>query len=93
MKFEWDINKEERNIQKHGIDFTMAATLFLDSGRIEFYDEEHSNEEDRFITIGRLPGTLTVITLVYTERGDSIRIISARISTKEERSAYYEKQN
>ena len=93
MKFEWDENKEKTNFIKYGIDFRTAALVFCVDFRIETFDEAHSNfEEDRYITIGMIHGTITVIMVVYTERADTIRIISARIATKREREAYYHGQ-
>lgn len=88
MKFEWDEEKERINIEKHGIDFRTAVQVFLDENRIEFYDENHSTEEERYITIGIVGRRMIVITLVYTERTDVIRVISARQATKIERDAY-----
>ncbi len=89
MKFEWDDNKEETNIQKHGIDFSTAALVFGDDNRIEKYDQRHSNNEDRYITIGMIKGALVVITVVYTERKDVVRIISARLADKREKEEYF----
>ena len=86
MKFEWDIKKEKINIEKHGISFKTASLVFNDENRIEYYDQLHSADEDRFITIG-LVGK--VIVVVYTERLSKYRIISARPATKEERRRYY----
>lgn len=86
--FEWDAEKERKNIQKHGISFHIARRVFDDPYRIEIYDEAHSIEEDRFDTIGMVNDVLFV---VYTERRDRIRIISARIATPEERSFYYDR--
>ena len=85
--FEWDEDKEQSNIQKHGIDFTIASQVFFDESRIEFFDIDHSTgDEERFITIGAVGRILTV---VYTERSESLRIISARIATRKERNTYY----
>ena len=56
MLFEWDDVKEKINIAKHGIDFGTAALVFRDENRIEFYDEAHSTDEDRYITIGQING-------------------------------------
>ncbi len=87
LQFEWDDIKEKLNIQKHGIDFQSASFVFLDPLRLEFYDKSHSSdEEDRFITIGFVQQVLTV---VYTERGERLRIISARKADRKERDAYY----
>lgn len=92
MQFEWDDEKEQRNIKKHGIDFSTAALVFGDNNRIEKYDDLHSDEEDRYITIGSIGGVAVVVMVVYTERGTAVRIISARMATKREREAYYHAQ-
>lgn len=90
MKFEWDENKSRINLEKHGIDFETAMLVFNDSQRIEIYDFEHSIEEDRYNTIGMVNDVLFV---VYTERKDNIRLISARLATKAERSIYYDEDS
>ena len=90
MRFEWDDNKEQINIAKHGIDFTTAARVFEDENRLELYDEAHSDTEDRYITIGEINGVAIIVFVVYTERDDAIRLISARKATKQERRAYYD---
>ena len=85
--FEWDENKEKINIAKHGIDFATASHVFLDPNRIEYYDASHSAlAEERYVTIGYVEDIMTV---VYTDRKSALRIISARISTKREKRAYY----
>lgn len=89
MLFEWDENKEKINIAKHGLDFSTAALVFSDQNRLEWFDEIHSDDEDRYITIGEINGIAIVLMVVYTERGDAIRIISARKATKQERRMYY----
>lgn len=87
MRFEWDDNKNILNKQKHGISFETAALVFNDANRIEFYDNIHSTEiEERYITIGRAGNVLFV---VFTERKDKKRIISARMADKNERRLYY----
>ena len=83
---EWDDNKNKINIQKHGISFETAALVFADEDRIEFFDELHSIDEDRYIVLGCVHGILYV---VYTMRGDFARIISARMATNRERGIYY----
>lgn len=90
MTFEWDSEKEKANIRKHGIDFTTAARVFGDSNRLELYDEAHSETEERYITIGAINGIMYVVFVVYTEREDAIRLISARKATPQERSLYYD---
>lgn len=93
MQFEWDEEKERINISKHGIDFSTAALVFGDNDRIEKYDDLHSAEEDRYITIGSINGMTVVVMVVYTEREEAIRIISARLATKREKEAYYNAEN
>ena len=88
MLFEWDENKEKINISKHGLDFSTAALVFRDQNRLEWFDELHSDYEDRYITIGEINGIAVVLMVVYTERGDAIRLISARKATKQERRMY-----
>ena len=90
IKIEWDDEKDEINFKKHHIHFSSAAFVFLDENRLEFFDEKHSKEEDRFIVIGIVE---EVIFVIYTERKNSLRIISARIATKKERELYYEKNS
>ena len=85
--FEWDEEKNEINRQKHGIRFELALRVFYDENRVEEYDEIHSEDEDRYISIGYVNGVLVVI---HTDRGEAIRIISARPADKKERLKYYE---
>ena len=85
LKFVWDSEKEKINRKKHGISFETAARVFLDENYIDDFDKEHSDFEDRII--GRVGKILTVI---YTEREDRNRIISARPSDKQEEDLYYE---
>lgn len=87
MEFEWDEIKNEKNKRNHGISFETAAFVFNDVNRIEIYDALHSKiNEDRYITIGKVRKILYV---VYTEREDKIRIISARLAEKKEKEIYY----
>lgn len=91
IKFQWDDNKERINISKHGLSFRVAATVFNDDDRLEIFDQKHSTaEEERYITIGRIEGTVVVIMVVHTERDDVIRIISARYATANEERWYYD---
>ena len=84
--FEWDSEKAKRNKIKHGIGFRLATRVFEDEDRIERYDEEHSQEEARWQVIGMVENILFV---VYTERGDKTRLISAREATDQEKEWYY----
>ena len=83
---EWDDAKNESNYQKHGIRFETAAYIFNDVDRIEFFDSEHSDDEDRYYTIGKVGEVMFVL---YTERGEVLRLISARYATKTEEEMYY----
>lgn len=89
MEFEWDTNKAIANIQKHGVSFTEAATVFGDPLSMTYSDLDHSIDENRFITIG-LSSSGKLLILAHTDRGDRIRIISARETTGRERRFYEE---
>lgn len=92
MRFEWDPVKDKANQAKHGLSFEEASELFeADHDYVEIYDQEHSEEEDRFIAIG--PIRRGVIVVAYTERDDDVlRIVSARMATKKERQAFEESE-
>ncbi|MCD9188551.1 MAG: BrnT family toxin [Pyrinomonadaceae bacterium] len=88
--FEWDIEKAEANLKKHGISFYEAETAFEDFYAIEEFDDEHSNaDESRFKMLAMSAEKILVV--VYTMRGENYRIISAREAEKYERELY-EKQ-
>ena len=89
IRFDWDPNKEISNLSKHGISFTEAKSVFLDENAIEFYDDEHSEWEDRFLLLG-FSTKLRLLMICHCYRGDEgiIRIISARKATKEEAKFY-----
>lgn len=87
---EWDDAKDAINFEKHCIHFSSAALVFTDENRLEFYDEKHSETEDRFAVIGMVEDVLFVI---YTERKNNLRIISARLATKKEKELYYGKNS
>jgi uncharacterized DUF497 family protein len=87
MEFEWDDDKAARNIDKHGVLFQDAATVFGDPLSITYYDPDHSDDEDRFITIGHTTSGILLI-VSHTDRGDRVRIISARRATRKEKKAY-----
>jgi uncharacterized DUF497 family protein len=88
LSFEWDIKKAESNERKHGVTFDEASTVFADPLSLTIHDPLHAKDEERFIIIGG-SHINRMLTVVHTERGDNIRIISARKATKKERS-YYE---
>ncbi len=88
--FKWDKIKAKKNLQKHGVSFEEATSIFLDDFSLTIDDKFHSLDEERLIDIGRSQiGQIMVV--VYTERGNTIRIISCRKATKDERKLY-EKQ-
>ena len=89
LRFEWDNRKASANLRKHGVSFEEAQTTFYDEFALQFYDEDGSDDEDRFILLGLSAGT-RVIVVVHCERdgGDTIRIISARKATPRERKHY-----
>lgn len=86
LKFEWDDEKAKINVKKHEIYFEDAALAFFDNNAIYYSDDEHSNCEERIKVVGMLKKVLAVI---YTERGEVNRIISARFADKKERNDYY----
>lgn len=84
--FEWDDEKAATNFRKHGINFKTAAKVFNDPYRFEKYDDDHSTDEDRWKIIGMVNKLLFVI---YTERGERTRLISAREANDTDRREYY----
>ncbi|MSP13576.1 MAG: BrnT family toxin [Chloroflexi bacterium] len=87
LAFEWDEEKASANLRKHRIGFEEALTVFDDPGAITIPDPKHSASEDRFVELGSsVNGRILVV--VYTERADTIRIISCREATPKERKQY-----
>ena len=86
MTFEWDEEKADANVRQHGIYFDDAVHIFDDPDRIERLDEDESDYEERWQTMGMARKVLFV---VYTERGDRTRIISARVAEPHERRIYH----
>jgi uncharacterized DUF497 family protein len=87
LTFEWDEEKEAKNIQRRGISFDEAKTVFRDLNSITIFDALHSKDEDRYIDIG-LSERRRLLVVVYTERGTIIRIISCRKATPAEQKQY-----
>ena len=79
--------KAALNLKKHGVRFETAARVFCDENRIELFDSIHSDEEERYNTIGMVDNILFV---VYTERKNRVRLISARPANRKERRLYYD---
>jgi uncharacterized DUF497 family protein len=91
LTFEWDTNKARRNVGKHGVSFEESSSVFGDPLSLTVPDPVHSKVEERFVTLGTSHrGNLLVV--VHTERGDNIRIISARPASRRERRTYEEGQ-
>ncbi|MBG1264682.1 BrnT family toxin [Nostoc commune] len=91
MEFEWNPDKAALNLEKHGISFPEAATVFNDPLSVTFLDPDHSIGESRYIIIGISRfGQLLVV--AYTDRGEKLRIISARKATRQEKR-FYEERN
>jgi uncharacterized protein len=88
-QFEWNPEKAKVNLQKHQVDFDEASTIFDDPQFITFLDEEHSADEERYITIG-LSNKNRLLMVAHTDRNNHIRIISARKVTKNEEKFYQE---
>ena len=89
-RFEWDFRKSVENGRKHGVTFDEAQTVFLDENAREFFDPDHSGQEDRFIMLG-VSARLRVLIVCYCHRrGNSIRIISVRKANQKEEKGYWE---
>lgn len=87
MRFEWDPKKSKRNLEKHGVSFEEAVTVFYDPLSATFDDPDHSVGEYRDITIG-LSSRDRLLVIAHAERGESIRIISVRPATAHERKRH-----
>lgn len=89
MEFEWDPKKAAKNLRKHRVSFNEAATVFGDILGTTMPDPDHSLVEDRYITVG-MSSRRRLVMVAHTERGERVRIISARELTQAEREAYEE---
>ena len=91
VEFDWDERKNISNKKKHGVDFNEAKSVFYDENALEYYDDTHSDNEDRYLMLG-LSGHLRILLVSYTikETDDetTIRIISSRKATKKEQKEY-----
>ena len=94
VRFEWNRSKNNANFRNHGVSFDEAKTIFFDENAIEFYDQDHSFAEDRYLMIG-LSSKLRLLLVIYTvyegRDEDIIRIISSRKPTKNEQKVYFER--
>jgi uncharacterized DUF497 family protein len=89
VNFEWDLDKAAQNRRKHGVSFHEAATVFGDPLAMTYYDPDHSTTEQRFITVG-LSSTGRMLIVAHADRGENVRIISTRKTTRRERRHYEE---
>ena len=87
MEFEWDPGKASANAKKHGVDFAEAMTIFGDPLEVTITDPDHSDDEERFLSIGSFTSGVVLI-VGYTERAGRTRIITAREATAQERKHY-----
>jgi uncharacterized protein len=89
IEFDWDATKAASNLKKHGVSFEEAQSVFYDEFAVQFYDEPHSFQEERFLMLGMSSGAQLLL-VCHCERdgGGVIRIISARKATKQESSFY-----
>lgn len=87
LKFEWDNTKAQANLAKHGVSFEEAASVFGDPLALTFADPDHSIDEKRWLTFG-VSKANRLLVVVHSERGRSLRIISARKATRHERGIY-----
>mgnify|MGYP002665421595 CR=1 FL=1 len=89
IKFEWDPPKAAANLKKHQVSFAEAKSVFYDALAVQFFDDEHSSDEERFLMLGMSSGAkLLIVCHCERDHGATIRIISARKATKRE-SAFY----
>ncbi len=91
MKFEWDNKKEKTNILKHGVTFAQASYVFSDPFVLSKFDDEHSDDEDRYVILGKsLNEAILVVVHTYRDQNgvEFVRIISARKATKNEKKVY-----
>jgi len=89
LQFEWDKRKEKANIKKHGVSFDEARAVFYDENAIQFFDPDHSEDEDRFILLGMsFKLRVLVVCHCFRESEATVRIISARKADSDEKNVY-----
>ena len=89
IKFEWHSSKATANLKKHQVSFEEAKTVFYDELAVQFFDDEHSDDEERFLLLGMSAHSkLLIVCHCEREGGEVIRIISARKATKRESTHY-----
>lgn len=94
LRFEWDPRKSRANLSKHGVSFEEASTVFYDEAAVQFYDPDHSEDEDRFILLGvSLRLRILVVCHCFRESEVVVRIISARRADKDEEADYWRRRS
>ena len=89
VQFMWDGKKAAQNLQKHGVSFEEAQTVFFDENALEFFDPDHSEDEDRFLMLGMsFRFRILLVCHCLRQSGNMIRIISARKATRKEKNRY-----
>jgi uncharacterized DUF497 family protein len=90
IAFDWDATKAASNLKKHGVSFEEAQSVFYDEFAVQFFDSDHSENEERFLLLG-MSVNAKLLLVCHCERGSGsvIRIISARIATKREQAFYF----
>ena len=88
MNYEWNLIKERLNIAKHGVDFEEAKSVFADEFALVLFDEDHSNDEERFLILGMSQKERILLVVHCYRENDTIRIISSRKATKNETKQY-----
>ncbi len=87
MNIAWDEEKGASNLMKHGVSFTQAGAVFLDAWSVSFFDATHSQDEDRYVTVG-VDSEGRLLYVVHTDNGVNVRLISAREASSQERKQY-----
>ena len=92
MNYEWNLIKERLNIAKHGVDFEEAKSVFADEFALVLFDEDHSNDEERFLILDMSQKERILLVVHCYRENDTIRIISSRKATKNETKQYKERK-
>ena len=93
LRFEWDERKNRANVSKHGVSFEEARTAFYDENAIQFFDPDHSEDEDRFILLGMsFKLRILVVCHCFRESETVVRIISSRKADKDEEREYWRRR-
>ncbi len=92
MNYEWNLIKERLNVTKHGVDFEEAKSVFADEFALVLFDEDHSNDEERFLILGMSQKERILLVVHCYRENDTIRIISSRKATKSEAKQYKERK-